>query len=563
MQTTSRTKNSAAHFRPNERFSFFPIAVLFLTVWALTNARTSLSADQPQNDTLVYDLKPGLNYRYGVELTSGEDGKGPWHRTGQVTYSSNSSDNRQLSVMEQAKRELRGTVAPQELKVRFNGYVSSPNRGNEGASGVITMSPDGKVQSVEGQSDLSLITATVSSLVFPQLPPPGAKTWLATQHRQIVLADDDSPGDSRDPFKRFTVTMPTIPHGPNVGFHRNPPTEASVEENFNCELTDLNPNTAKIKCQIKSQWTVADKPLAHVEGEGQYTFDRTQGVMTTGYSECKLHVSADGIETTIPFQLAFRLNDALTLDQIKERDEKKRQENEQHNEQARAEAAAAETKHFADWNSKLGKDLGALKNPSARPEMLAMTLSDLSMLGGDEKFVDQVSKQQREEIGRHLIPLMKRNDDQVHSAALNAAEHWATPADLPALMQAMQTSDEFHRGQIINAIGATGGDEKSAAALAKLLDTNNDFNAAEALSKMKQYAEPAVLPVIQSVDLHRRHFVYDVLGATGGNRSQEALQAIVAKTSDGFEKMQAQQALEKIKQRLAVADIDSAPEKTQ
>src|SRR5262249_7960486 len=161
---------------------------------------------------------------------------------------------------------------------------------------------------------------------------------------------------------------------------------------FQCQLADINPNTASIKCQINSTWTAAEKPLAKVDGDAQYTFDRAQGMMTTGYCECKLQLSTNGIETTVPFQIAFRLNDALTPDQMKQHDDAVRQASEEKSAKIRGDMEAADAKRVADSNSKLEKDIAALRSTSAKQDVVIMALSDLSMLGHDDKFVQQVPK---------------------------------------------------------------------------------------------------------------------------------------------------------------------------
>src|SRR5262249_28237327 len=236
-----------------------------------------------------------------------------------------------------------------------------------------------------------------------------------------------------------------------------------------------------------------------------------------------------------------------------ERGEKSRIENEQNAAKARADSEAFQEKQLKESQEKLDKAIATLKSSSPKKEATDEAVRNLASIGFNHEFVNQVKPSQRDEVSNLLNPLIKSGDRTVRNNAISAVEHWATPENIPALLDALQAEESFGRHQIIRALGATGGNEKAAGVLAKLMETNSSRNeAAQALSGMKQYAEAAVLPLLQSTDPNTRREACSVLGAVGGKKSRQALEAVVAKSSkDDFESYPAKQALERVKDRLA------------
>jgi hypothetical protein len=88
---------------------------------------------------------------------------------------------------------------------------------------------------------------------------------------------------------------------------------------------------------------------------------------------------------------------------------------------------------------------------------------------------------------------------------------------------------------------------------AKLLETSARWAAGDALKGMKDFAEPAVLPLLNSSDKAAFDDACKILAEVGGKKSRDALEAFLAKTGkDNFDNWSAKDALDKIKQRLAV-----------
>ena len=500
-----------------------------------------------------------MRYEYGFEMTSGDDGKGPWHISGTASYNLENSKVRRPSVIEQAKQRQQLQAADSELHVEYIATTSSQRLSpTEMAMGVVKVSPAGNVSEVEGQADFSLIASSVGRIIFEQLPPQGEKTWKATHHRQGGFVDELVIHSSSDALNRFSGLVPislrsTYPYQSSLTIRRTLVARFGVDDQVNYELLQFDDTKAVVKSTLSSVWNSGDTVVGRVEGEGQYTFDRAQGVITAEYGKYKLQFGANGIEATVPFQLAFTLSDALTNQQIKERTEKNQREAEEQSAKSQADSAARSEKQQQENQSKLEKSIATLKKASAPIAEIQQALSDLDRVGISKSFRNGVDSTHREEIAKALNPLLKRNDDQIRSAAVRAAQYWATATNIPALLEALESEEGFSRSTTIRALAATGGNDKSAAVLAKLMETNSRYDAATGLIAMKQFAEPVVLPLLQSTDSSTRREACRILGDVGGEKSRQALEAMMAKSSkDDSNSYPIKQALERIKDRLAV-----------
>ncbi len=169
---------------------------------------------------------------------------------------------------------------------------------------------------------------------------------------------------------------------------------------------------------------------------------------------------------------------------------------------------------------------------------LRQALSQLDQLGHDLG-----QSKERDEIGPLLNRYLKHPDESIRSSAASAAANWATKDNIPALMELMTSTDHFTQRYAIEGLAASGGDEKSAAAMAKMMETS-DFSLRwelrDSLKKMKDFAEPVALPLMESRNKDVRDDAYQVLGEVGGRKSFEALSAALGKSSDGLEHMSIQ-----------------------
>jgi HEAT repeat protein len=134
-----------------------------------------------------------------------------------------------------------------------------------------------------------------------------------------------------------------------------------------------------------------------------------------------------------------------------------------------------------------------------------------------------------------------------------AAEKWATEANIPVLVELLKSAEPSNRRNVLEALGATGGDQKTADMIAKLLDTDARWEASDALKLMPKYAEVPTLPFLESENSETRRYACEVLESVGGKQSMKALLKLKAKIGDGgIEGFAIKRALEASTQRAAL-----------
>ncbi len=225
------------------------------------------------------------------------------------------------------KVEIDPAQPKEQLRVRYSGSVTIPKQQTKFANGVVTLSPQGEVINSDRQNDYSLVSTTTSGLPFDLLPRAGQRQWNTSRQYQVVYTETDN-NDSGFPFGGPHFGPPAFNRfGPRFGPRGGlmPGQEpngkrVNVEDQLTYDLDELTDDKAVVNTTYVSSRTEqqSGKLLGKVVGAGQYTFDRKQGVMTSGLMEMKLKVDSEGVEVKVPMTIAFKLREALTSDQIKE-----------------------------------------------------------------------------------------------------------------------------------------------------------------------------------------------------------------------------------------------------
>ncbi len=315
---------------------------------------------------------------------------------------------------------------------------------------------------------------------------------------------------------------------------------ARIEDHWQFTMDQLASDKAVINTKLSSQRISDDgRPLGDAQGEGQFTFDRKRNVISRGYTNVKLQLlNADGTNVAVPLQLSYMLREVLTDKQINDRMQKQQKEIDQH-----------QTEEKAENERKLSGAIATLKKGSSDPNALRRALDDLAFVGN---FLNQSPL--RDEVAAQLNRYLKSSDDSIRSEAISATEKWATPANIPVLLEILPLVDQFKRGQVLKALGTTGGNEKAATIAAGLLETSAHGDATEALKNMKKYAEPVVLPLLKTSDRDVFSDACKILGEVGGQKSRDALQDLLDANAGkkGFNEFGVKDALDKVKQRIAV-----------
>jgi HEAT repeat protein len=153
----------------------------------------------------------------------------------------------------------------------------------------------------------------------------------------------------------------------------------------------------------------------------------------------------------------------------------------------------------------------------------------------------------RAEVAGVLDELAKGNDNFMRHKATKALVFWATPAQLPTLIQLLQTGDNLVKDYALYAV-APFKDEKAAAAAAGLLgEFGLRTKAAACLKVMGPVAEKAVVPYLKHQQVWARQEAVKVLAEIGTKRSIPALKALAIDRSVAADAAAAIQAIQKRK----------------
>jgi S1-C subfamily serine protease len=447
----------------------------------------------------------------------------------------------------------------EQFQVRYSGSITTGNQQRQ-ANGVVRVSAQGEVNSVEGQTDYSLISTTASRLPFEQLPSVGQRQWTVSRDRQMTYVDDSRDNDF--PFPGMRRFGPGGPFGRMNGQQNNRDGKrVNIEERVSYDLAELTDEKAVINTTLTSERTddSSGDTLAQITGAGQFVFDRKTGVITSGSSEMKVKAESDGIETSVPLQISFKLKEAIATEELQARNEKLRKEFEERSAKAKVESAAREEKNRAEAREKLENAIATLKQMSGTASGVRGE-SNLNQALGALSWVnrDIATPEQRAEVSKLLNPYLRGSNDSIQRTALSAAKKWATTENILVLMELLRRSDDFNRHELLEAMGATGGDEKSAAAIAKLLDTDARWPASDALKQMPKYAEAPTLPFLESENPDTRRHAREVLQKIGGKESLKALKKQREKVGDkGGERHDVERTLEEVAKRVAFQSDDS------
>jgi S1-C subfamily serine protease len=452
----------------------------------------------------------------------------------------------------------------EQLHLTFNGMSSGERlASHEFIRGTVAISPRGDVLTNESdRGDLSLLNTTVGTLAFDQLPRPNVPRWKTNRSRKVSCVGGPSSymfGRSHFPMPRTWVGgLHGSPHGLRGGlssgltddrspeviphyrlpggvsdlFHLADLSEVNIDDKVTYSVEKMDADSIVVNSDFVSTWKVPSSVAtdAELHGTGQYTFDRSQGVITTGCSQYTLTVRSRIQTTTFPIRQAFKLNRAVTTNEAQQKEMEERK-----------------ALQAADLARRGSRAILVLQTKSIPEAQVITALNDLALDS------TQLNDAQQNEVATLLIPYLGSEQSLVCSAALQVAKRWATEVNIPVLMELLRGKDDTNsRDGVIQALGKTGGNERVAVALAKLLEEDKlRFRAGQGLRRMPRFAELAVLPYLKSNDATVRRDACRILGDVGGKKSMTALEALPKNTNgeyDIFVKL----ALDQIGSRLKV-----------
>jgi S1-C subfamily serine protease len=463
--------------------------------------------------------------------------------------------------------EIGPTKPSEQLQVRYSGSISTGNT-TKPANGVVRVTAQGDVTAVESQFDYSLVSTTAGRLPFERLPLAGQREWSTSRDRRVTMVEDNQDNDFPFPgMHRFGprgVPFGGMPVGPSPfgarpGANQNSKL-VNIEERENYELVEVTDEKAVINTKLTSTRTEEStgKMLAQLSGAGQFVFDRKTGVITSGSSEIKVKAGSDGIEATIPLQVSFNLKEALTQEELKAKIENQRKENEERVARDKVAAAAREEQNRASNREKLQNAIAALKQAKPSGDVfkdgaIVRTLHDLN-----SSTAKVATPEERLEVSKLLNPFLRDSSDLTRHWVLDAAKNWGTSENIPTLMDLLRKADNFNRREVLEALGGTGGDEKSAATIAKLLDTDERWPASDALKQMPKYAESPTIAQLGSDNSETHRYACEVLQEIGGKQSLQALRKLKQTSGDSvFDRHFVDRAIDAVAKRVALQPDES------
>jgi HEAT repeat protein len=200
--------------------------------------------------------------------------------------------------------------------------------------------------------------------------------------------------------------------------------------------------------------------------------------------------------------------------------------------------AAQQEKGPARNADELTRLMGDLKSPDAEPRVKAA--QRLQKTKPDEG--------RRREVAALLAGNLKDKNDATREAAARALVTWATRADVPALLDAIDDHSGGVRAAVMEALGNLK-DERAVSPVALRLTTGDRGHAAAALQKMGPMAEKEVLKYLDDQDGGTRTEACKVLQRIGTRESLPALEALKARERDRNVQVAVQDALTTIKGR--------------
>jgi hypothetical protein len=165
-----------------------------------------------------------------------------------------------------------------------------------------------------------------------------------------------------------------------------------------------------------------------------------------------------------------------------------------------------------------------------------------------DHLVNMQPNEHRPAVAQYLATLAKSPDAPVRREAIRALGLWATPNELPVLLQFLNDEDIGTRNAVLKNIGRFR-DERAAAPVVRcFLEFQTRFNATKALKEMGSIAEKEVLTLLNHQDANIRADAVRVLKDIGTQQSVPALQAAAQSNMFGL-RIAAQEALKAIAAR--------------
>ena len=284
-------------------------------------------------------------------------------------------------------------------------FDSNPFKGLSTGTNQLVVTPQGSVQSMQGDSQLPYLLGNLSLIVFEPLSDKPEATWTISNGVTITEGGDQRSGP---PFFR----PPGIPGGPFGSGQPDKQTAGSEVTSFTIESDDGKRVTVAKSYELNQPETNGES--TQLKGNGKWVFNRELGVSESLDFQQQLTVREGNTTTTIPLTVKYRRLTDQELAKYQD-DQRKLQEEAQKKlaEMQRAEAekplSEQDRKQILDW----------IKSDNTSSKIMAL-----------QRLQGKNPKQLDPEIGAAVQSLMSHENRMVQDMAKKAAQKW--PASVAA-----------------------------------------------------------------------------------------------------------------------------------
>ena len=176
-------------------------------------------------------------------------------------------------------------------------FDSNPFKGLSTGTNQLVVTPQGNVQSMQGDSQLPYLLGNLSLIVFEPLPDKPEATWTISSGVTITEEGDQRSGP---PFFR----PPGIPGGPFGGGQPDKQTAGSEGTSFTIESDDGKRVTAAKRYELNQPETNGES--TQLKGSGKWVFNRELGVSESLDFQQQLIAREGNTTTTIPLTVKYR-----------------------------------------------------------------------------------------------------------------------------------------------------------------------------------------------------------------------------------------------------------------
>ena len=372
-----------------------------------------------------------------------------------------------------------------------------------------------------GNSTFVPLVSSFSDLLFVEPLPKEAATAWSTQTGAAVAGQR--------------------PSSYHLGLFSEADIAKGATEHVDFSILETKPDNVRIskRYSLHVNWQTNVLVQIDLTGNGEFEFDRTEGLVKSQTMKYELRLSGNNANVTIPFSFEFRL--------------------------LNAEEQAAYKKKAADDQSALIKAMAGLPGPPGQssPAELDQFLGELRsrdrnrVTAAAMRLIVAPRDNGAEKVSQALCDALKSSDEFTQPIILQAMSVWATPAAEATLIAAAKSRNTVFKDPAIAALGRIKTPAAAKVAVAALSDNMAHHGEVEALKAMGAFAEPYVIPLANSRNLLVREEVRQILAAVGGSKSLRVLQAQLPNA--GKERRRLQSTIKMIETRLSAGgEEDSA-----